>query len=151
MGKCDGMQVYLLEVGEYSYAHIVGVFSDKSRAEAAAVLIGGQVLEPYVVDEMQLEQPPDGMQMWSGEMTRDGKVLEVTNPCMLAEDGKRHEEVYALTTGDGRIYPKHYWRLRVYMYAPSEQSFVKSMNELRAQIIAGAKPVSGNGTSNKLR
>lgn len=144
------MKLYLLTTGEYSDYRVVAVFDEEHLEEVRrlAALIGGDVQddEPLVLNEYQHDQPPPDARMFVRFcMFRSGMASEIHTDSLLNENGKRHKARYDVDCAE-RIpsLPNSVWRLHVQMYARSNEHAIKVANELRSQILAGAKPLQGD-------
>lgn len=156
------MKVILLMVGEYSDAHVVGVFSADRREEAEQLAdwIGGYVPDDeYEVDKVDFETPPKDMRFFRIEMGKHGEVFneDYCEESVLGSGeyvggvlGKRRKEGYRVTDFEYLLkrkgswvrnhYKKNHWRLEVYTYAKDKQHAIKIANEKRTRILAGNLP-----------
>ena len=141
------MKVWLVSVGEYSDYRVLYVFDENHRIEAAeaAELIGGRVEEDAVeLNSFLPDKPPAGMRFFSFQMNKSGDADQWFESCLLTENGGlRKSKYFVLTHKMDPIERKSYWRLYVYLYARDKQHAVKIANEIRVQILAGAKPMEG--------
>jgi len=140
------MKVWLVSVGEYSDYRVLYIFDENHRIEAAeaAELIGGRMEEDaFELNSFLPDKPPAGMRFFVVEMNKSGHA-EFSQRFLLTDEGKLRETKYFVRTHKtDPIKRKSYWRLYVYLYARDKQHAVKIANEIRVQILAGAKPMEG--------
>lgn len=131
--------VWVVEEGEYSDYHVVGVFTSEANANRIASLTGGDVAEwPLDPNIAELNQ---GLQIYSVQMHKDGSV-----------DHSKKQEIdsYGMaTTGVVNIWerskaPAFQGKgvddvLVARVWAKDEQHAIKIANEYRAQFIASGK------------
>ena len=148
MSDEDSPKIWLVSTGEYSEYGVVAVFDDDHKAEAVefAKLVGGVVeVHPLSLNPTH-QEPPGGQSFFEFQMGRDG-----TLPCRWGcREGIEQGD---LLCDDGSLRKCHYrvsvstdieWRLVVRMYARDKEHAVKVANEIRIQILAGAKPTEGS-------
>ena len=147
------MKVWILMVGYYSEAEIVGAFDDdhKAEAEKLAELIGGHVeKESIELNKIVVhEKPPEGRTYFSIEMGRSGKIFNVTKcvPLDCYEDFAVRESDYSLKKYSGEsYYRKSHWRLTVGVFAESKEHAIEITDQIRLQLIAGT--ISSEGLLN---
>lgn len=148
--------VWILTVGEYSDVEAAAVFSSEETARQAEHLVGGYVTGPFVLDDAT-SWPQSDRPCFKFQMTKAGKVNYCQQTPSL-NDGHYNDGVYGddiigtqkraryevFEGGKNAKYePKHYWRLQGTVYAKDEQHAIKIINEVRSQILAGAKPKEG--------
>ncbi len=135
------VKIWLLCIGEYSDYTVIGVFDDehKTEGERIAKLMGGELEEDsFVLNDFNYDEPPKGMKYFHLEMKRHGQLCYCFEYCVLNHEGKRHDSNYEVEIGG-----KNRWRLELMLYAKDEKHAIKITNELRAQILAGTKPLEG--------
>lgn len=144
------MNVYLLTHGEYSAYTVIAAYDEehKDECDQLSKLMDGQSEGPFILNGFNPDEPPLGKQYFELEMCRDGSVAdrryaECPQP-LLTEDGKLQKSTYELRTHKNTHGErKSHWRVYVAVYADSFDGAVKIANEIRIQILAGAKPESG--------
>lgn len=121
--------VWVIEDGEYSDYHVVGVFSSRENAE----LVLGQ-LKSGEIAEWELDPAVKalnaGLSRYYVQMLRDGTVCESKPEEFCADEWE------FLNTSDG--YPPTAG-LRVWVFAKDEKHAVKIANEKRIQAIANGE------------
>ena len=123
---------YIVVTGEYSDYHVCGVYSTRPKADYAATLYNGEVIE-YEIDE--LPDHPKGLLGYRVEMKKDGAAdvqrcgigpMEIYLAGSFLNDYSRKD--------DGQLVIVKEFVISV--WAKDEQHAVKIVNEKRAQIIA---------------
>ena len=144
------MNVYLVEIGEYSSAFITAAYSESRIADAErhAALLGGRVLEivldPDELGAMESRVPPGAVAFFDLYMQRDGNVSprEIFEYSLLGNSYSGDDRAQEYEVRERRNRPSK-WRLHVKLYASSEEYAVKVANEIRSQVLAGSKPPKG--------
>ena len=140
------MKIWLLTVGEYSDYRVVAVFDEEHKAEAEkyAEWIGGDVEESLVLNDYKCEEPLKDRQFYVFQMHRDGSTTEIRTRSSLRSNGMYWHSHYWLDSKKRYHWkPAWHWCLHIEMYAKSKEHAVKVANEIRVQILAGAKPDEG--------
>lgn len=141
-------KIWLVSEGEYSAYHVVAVFDDDHKAdgERFAELIGGKVDDAPLALNPTHREPPAGQSFFIFTMLRDGETSDVSPTSTLLEsDGNLRKSSYRLwTDADRPCMDRAYWELKICVYARDEQHAIKVANEIRIQILAGAKPTQGS-------
>lgn len=123
---------YIVVTGEYSDYHVCGVYSTRKKANYAAKVYDGAVIE-YEIDE--LPDHPKGLLGYRVEMKKDGAAdvqrcgigpMEIYLAGSFLNDYSRKD--------DGQLVIVKEFVISV--WAKDEQHAVKIVNEKRAQIIA---------------
>lgn len=116
------MSVFLLTTSEYSDYRVVGVFSTREKAEAAAPLYpSGPEIEEYVLD---VPMGPDGWRFWTLSMDEEGDCFYCTS-----DDPRLETSEYRPARGARKLS----WR-SFGVWAKDEQHARKVANEKRIQI-----------------
>ena len=160
MSDEQSVKIWLVATGEYSDYGVVAVFDDqhKPEAEEFAKLVGGRVEEEPLTLNPTHQEPPAGQSFFQVRMFRNGSLDSsscdkgIYQEDVLYEDGTLHKCHYHVTSYEN--YPayehdpnrvdKSYWQLSVSLYARDKEHAVKVANEIRIQILAGAKPSEGS-------
>ncbi len=147
-------KIWLVCTGEYSDYGVVALFDDahKADAEEFAKLVGGYVEEHPLSLNPTHQDPPAGQSFFYLEMCRDGSLGSwlgsdkgIKKKETLQDDGTLRESSYRLWThAECPLERRSHWRLNVWMYARDEKHAIKVANEIRIQILAGAKPSEGS-------
>lgn len=131
------VKIWLLTIGEYSSYKVLGVFDNEHKAEGeriAELMDGNLEEDSFILNGFDCDEPPKGMKFFNLEMKRHGQLCYCFEYCVLNHDGKKRNTNYVVTESKNR------WRLDIYLYAKDEKHAIKITNELRIQILAGAKP-----------
>ncbi len=137
------MKVWIVSVGEYSDCYAVAVFDEhhEEAAEKAAKLMGGQLSESLVLNDFPLEEPPAGLSFFEIRAGTTGTPRVDDYESVLNEKGQRYKEHYSTYS----IERTHHsdWQLAIVLYARNKAHAAEIANDLRTQILAGAKPLKG--------
>ena len=154
MSDDQGVKIWLVFTGEYSAYEAVAVFDDHHKAEAEefAKLVGGEVEEHPLSLNPTHQEPPAGQSFFYLQMCRDGSLSSwfggdkgIKKEHRLCDDGTlRYSDYRVWTHADRPRARRSHWRLDVRLYARDEEHAVKVANEIRIQILAGAKPTEGS-------
>jgi hypothetical protein len=137
MNGGDNMNVFIVTEGKYSDYEIVAVFSTREKAEEFLSANKYGQIEVFDIDP-EFWAPPDGMELWSLVMEKDGRVEYIqtrfnspfnnsyATKYKLVDAGRRSHK-----PGSGRVYS-----LKWEGWAKSEEHAIKAANEVRAQLIA---------------
>ncbi len=143
------MKVYVVDTGEYSDCRVRAVFSSEQEADRISKLIGGNVLEPFELDAIELHDPPhDANGFYELEMKRNGDAVNVCEYSLLSDGtygedgvGRLHTEFATFRTQLDNTYErKSHWRLLIGRYAKNKEQVIKIAADLRRQILAGQRP-----------
>lgn len=130
------MTVYVINRGCYSDRYIVGVYSEKQKAERVVELMetGSEYygklvdIEEYELDEYNPGEPPQGMLPYEVVMFTNGKSR--VSRCSI-EDFELHQCM--IPSSDWN----RHWLFRV--FAKDREHAIKIANEQRAQLIANGE------------
>jgi len=127
--------VWMIDDGEYSDYHVVGIYSTKKNAETIQTLVGGEVRELPLnpgVESVRL-----GLSRWHILMLRDGKVefvgREEINKYSFGLDNAWVWERSKAAGYKGKDIPDV---LDYRGWAKTKKQAIKAANEKRAQVIA---------------
>jgi len=132
------MKVYIVTWGEYSDYHIIGVFINEDKANAAAKLIDGCV-ELWDVDLLRLVDP--GQDFFVIIMKHNGDCKTHQRSRLDSDNAEPRKPWCSLRTHVDHPYKrKSYWELEWHGYAKSKEHAVKIASDIRRQILAGKTP-----------
>jgi len=132
-GSVAGATVYVIVYGEYSSRHIVGIYSSPVLAEQTLSAIEDRVacrIEEYTVDSLTVRT---GQSLWTVSMDRDGNVLGAQQE---SDEAAWRRSGSAEVRSRGHVCGGERLDLVATMWASDAASAVKSVNDLRVQIIA---------------
>ena len=122
------MTIYLLSEGTYSDYRVLGVYTTREKAEAAAVAFGTTKNDDMAIEEYSLDaapQMPEGLLPWKAIMYHDGRasVWRVS-----AQDFKEEIGLYT-----GGFDDDHVW---VTLWARDADHAIKVASEKRRVLLA---------------
>ena len=136
------MKIWLVSSGEYSDYTVNGLFDDehRSEAEAFAVLTQGRVEEDSFELNPEYQEPPSGQMFFTFHMGKDGTTRNWITESPLDVMGRLRVCRYRQVDNPS-IIP---WYIYIATYARDKNHAVKIANEVRIQVLAGAKPETGS-------
>ena len=125
-------QVWLVEAGEYSDYHIVGVYSSEVDARAVAKLVSGDAV-PWEVDA-ELDKLHQGLMPYTLAMSSNGEHS------WAFEDSTDFSDGCVLRVAEGYMAPHGYHNhSRGRVWAKDKKHAIKIANEFRIQALADGR------------
>ena len=137
-------KVWVIEDGEYSDYHVVGVFSSEGNAELVQKSVGGTIaewdLDPAVAELRR------GLTRWQVLMLRDGSTESVKRTELRSYQIGQTAWIWPRSTAPAYAGTGIPDCLNAEVWARNEKHAVKVVNEIRAQKIAnGQWPAAAPG------
>ena len=137
-------QIWLVSVSEDDWQSTPVAAFDKDHqdgAESFAKRVGGEVEYPIPLN------PSHDDHVFKVVLERGGDTRQIVELCFLTADQGLRRACYRVETDGQPIgigLPPSRWSLDAWVYARDKEHAVKVANEIRIQILAGAKPTEGS-------
>ena len=135
------MKLYILYTGDYyEYGEPIAVFDEEHAVEGKqyAKWLGGSLTDGFELNQFKCGPPPSG-KCFSLALKKDGRIIYCLEQCFVIDPNTflPMSQNYNVKIEGKR------WSLIVNFYANNREDAIAKANELRIQILAGAKPEKG--------